>query len=184
MKRHLADLANHSSASRPIQATTYYALTLTADRDGNVSWSTVSEWVSWGSREMWEMRAPGLVDPGKMGAAWSVVRQRFLVVNDLRSLGFFLKAGGNALVEQSAAQRWLRDVLQPVECGPCLMPGQPRPLASIPVASLNRAPTKKMRMDVLRRDDFRCQICGRRAADYVDIELHVHHTAARHGWSD
>jgi hypothetical protein len=39
-------------------------------------------------------------------------------------------------------------------------------------------------MDVLRRDDFRCQICGRRAADYVDIELHVHHTAARHGWSD
>lgn len=30
-------------------------------------------------------------------------------------------------------------------------------------------------MDVLRRDDFRCQICGRRAADHVDIELHVHH---------
>jgi hypothetical protein len=30
-------------------------------------------------------------------------------------------------------------------------------------------------MHVIRRDDFRCRICGRRAADYVDIELHVHH---------
>lgn len=30
-------------------------------------------------------------------------------------------------------------------------------------------------MDVLRRDDFRCQICGCRAADYVDIELYAHH---------
>jgi hypothetical protein len=30
-------------------------------------------------------------------------------------------------------------------------------------------------MAVLKRDDFRCQICGRRANDYVDVELNVHH---------
>lgn len=153
----------------------YYALTLSADREGNVIWSSMSKWVGWGSRARREMRAPDLVNPRKMGTAWNVVRQPFLVVDDLRSLGLFLKMGGNALVEQSAAQRWLQDTLQPVECAPCLMSEPPRPLANLPAASLNRAPTKKMRMDVLRRDDFRCQICGRRAADHVDIELHVHH---------
>ncbi len=27
----------------------------------------------------------------------------------------------------------------------------------------------------MQRDDFRCRVCGRRAADYVDVELHIHH---------
>ncbi|MBL7176659.1 MAG: HNH endonuclease [Desulfobacteraceae bacterium] len=30
-------------------------------------------------------------------------------------------------------------------------------------------------MKVLRRDDYRCKICGRRSMDYVDVELNVHH---------
>ncbi|MFP6771619.1 MAG: HNH endonuclease [Alphaproteobacteria bacterium] len=30
-------------------------------------------------------------------------------------------------------------------------------------------------MRILERDDYRCCICGRRASDHVDIELHVHH---------
>jgi 5-methylcytosine-specific restriction endonuclease McrA len=30
-------------------------------------------------------------------------------------------------------------------------------------------------MSVLRRDNRRCRICGRRPDDHVDVELHVHH---------
>jgi predicted restriction endonuclease len=30
-------------------------------------------------------------------------------------------------------------------------------------------------MIVLKRDGYRCKICGRSPKDYVDIELHVHH---------
>ncbi|MBH8562687.1 HNH endonuclease [Nostoc sp. CENA67] len=30
-------------------------------------------------------------------------------------------------------------------------------------------------MQVIQRDGSRCRICGRRPADYVDVELHVHH---------
>lgn len=153
----------------------YYGLTLGTDHEGNVVWSSVSKWVSGGSKDRWEMRAPDLVDPRRMGAAWRVIGQPFLVVNNRRSLGFFLKMGGNALVEQSTAQRWLQNVLQPVECGPSVMSEPPRPLTTVPPMALNRAPTKKMRMDILRRDDFRCRICGRRATDHVDVELHVHH---------
>ena len=155
--------------------TGYYALALTADRAGNVVWSSVSEWVGPGSRAMWEMRAPGLVSPRRVQMAWRTVGQVSMVVRDLTSLGDFLRIGGNALVAQSVARYWLQDVLQPVECvsvDPFL---PPQPLDSIPKKSLNHAPSKKLRMQVLRRDDFRCRICGRRAADYVDIVLHVHH---------
>lgn len=38
----------------------------------------------------------------------------------------------------------------------------------------DRASTRKLRMEVLKRDDFRC-VCGRRASDHVDLELAVHH---------
>ncbi len=33
----------------------------------------------------------------------------------------------------------------------------------------------QLRMEVLKRDGFRCCVCGRRASDHVDLELAVHH---------
>jgi hypothetical protein len=30
-------------------------------------------------------------------------------------------------------------------------------------------------MRVIKRDNWRCVICGRRPADHLDVELHVHH---------
>jgi hypothetical protein len=96
--------------------TGYYALTLSADKAANIIWSSVSEWVARGSKPMWEMRAPGLIDPYRVQMAWSAVGQDYMVVRDRVSLGSFLRAGGNALVAQSVARRWLPNVLQPVEC--------------------------------------------------------------------
>jgi hypothetical protein len=53
----------------------------------------------------------------------------------------------------------------------------------LPNTALQRAPSRKLRMQVLRRDGFRCVVCGRRPTDYVDVELHVHHVLpwGRHG---
>jgi len=159
----------------PSETDHYYALTLSADKAANIIWSSVSQWVAEGSKPMWEMRAPGLIDPYRVQMAWSAAGQDHMVVRDRVSLGNFLRAGGNALVVQSVARQWLPNVLQPVECA-SVDPSMPsQPLEVIARASLAHAPSKKLRMQVLRRDDFRCRICGRRAADYVDIELHVHH---------
>jgi HNH endonuclease len=159
----------------PSETGHYYALTLSADKAANIIWSSVSQWVAEGSKPMWEMRAPGLIDPYRVQMAWSAAGQDHMVVRDRVSLGNFLRAGGNALVVQSVARQWLPNVLQPVECA-SVDPSMPsQPLEVIARASLAHAPSKKLRMQVLRRDDFRCRICGRRAADYVDIELHVHH---------
>jgi hypothetical protein len=167
---------DHRATTDIIEASaSYYALTLTADNAGNVVWSSFSEWVGEGSKAMWEMRAPSLVRPQRALAGWVGVRQDWTVVNDLDSLGSFLGVGGHALVENSIAQRWLPSVLQPVECVGDFLWGETRLLEEIPKKSLDHAPSKKLRMDILRRDDFRCKICGRRASDNVDIVLHVHH---------
>jgi hypothetical protein len=36
-------------------------------------------------------------------------------------------------------------------------------------------------MRIFKRDNFRCRLCGRRADDHVDVELHVHHIRP---WAD
>ena len=158
-----------------LSETGYYALTLWADQAANIIWSSVSEWVGEGSKDLWEMRAPGLINPYRIQMAWSAAGQDHMVVRDRSALGIFLGTGGNALVEQSVALEWLPNVLQPVECASAnpFVPSQP--LEAIERASLAYAPSKKLRMQVLGRDDYRCRICGRRVADHVDIELHVHH---------
>lgn len=46
---------------------------------------------------------------------------------------------------------------------------------SVPEEWFRRAPTRKARMRVLKRDRLRCRLCGRSPNDYVDVELHLHH---------
>jgi hypothetical protein len=152
----------------------YYALTLTANEQGKIIWSSQSHWVGEGAKATWELRAPSLVHPKNMLAMWRTIREPGIVVNDIETFGIFLRVGGHALIEQTLAQRWLPHVLEPIECAAGPLIGL-RPIHTVPTASLAHAPSKKLRMDVLRRDEFRCRICGRRAADHVDIELHVHH---------
>ena len=163
-----------STAADPSE-TRYYALTLTADKAANIVWSSMSEWVGVGSKVMWQMRAPSLIRPDRVQMAWRAAGQDSMVVRDRASLGNFLRAGGNAIIAQSVARQWLPNVLRPVECASADAFTPAQPLETFARASLAHAPSKKLRMHVLSRDDFRCRICGRRAADYVDIELHVHH---------
>ena len=152
----------------------YYALTLIADEDNRIAWSCQSSWAGEGAKAMWELRAPRIVHPGKMLALWRRIGQPGVVVGDRETFGIFLRVGGHAIIEQSLARQLIPDVLEPVQCVPGPVLGL-RPLDAVPKARFDRAPTKKTRMDVLRRDGFRCRVCGRRPADDVDIELHVHH---------
>jgi hypothetical protein len=50
-----------------------------------------------------------------------------------------------------------------------------RGLEGVPPSSLQRAPGKKQRMRILKRDGFRCRICGESPSENVHITLHVHH---------
>ena len=78
------------------------------------------------------------------------------------------------LVEKSLAESTIPSWLQPHVtvnvghagyCAPTLLPR----------GALVRAPHPKHRMRILKRDNYRCRVCGRSPNDHVDLELHVHH---------
>ena len=86
----------------------------------------------------------------------------------------FLVAGGHALVEVSIAKQAFPEKLKPLPCHPNGRSGFIGGGLVEPGAN-RRAPTPKLRMAVLKRDGFRCRICGRKPDDNVDLVLHVHH---------
>jgi hypothetical protein len=159
----------------------YFALTLGADRRGHPFWAKQSHWVGWSDRHPnWEIRAASLVDPCSITDAWTVMGRGWVSVHDDTSLSIYLRLGGNALVEQSVAETRLPSVIAPGECvhdGAIEAGGLGfLDTSGLPDSAIQRrAPDRKLRMEVLKRDGYRCVVCGRRPADYVDLELHVHH---------
>lgn len=153
----------------------YYALTLTAEEDGRINLASQTSFVGEGSKPHWELRAASIVDAHYMFRTWDKFGETPLVVNDERCLAIWLRVGGNALIEASIVRERLPSLLEPKESVPTVLLGGVRPLSSVPPTALQHAPSRKLRMSIIQRDDFRCRVCGRRPADHVDIELQVHH---------
>ncbi|MFC9623629.1 HNH endonuclease [Streptomyces sp. NPDC056930] len=159
----------------------YYALTLGVNRRGRPFWSAQTHWVGFSERNpRWEVRAARLVNPAGITEAWSVMRQDWVSVHDDASLAIYLRLGGNALVAKGVAEDRLPDVIAPSECmhdgstevgGFGYLGTQHLPDDAVE----RRRPSKKLWMRVIKRDGFRCVVCGRRPSDYTDIELNVHH---------
>jgi len=103
-----------------------------------------------------------------------VQKQPYAVINSADELAIFMVSGGNALIESTVAGQHLQDFLKPhvsIPHGPSGF----KSLTAFDKSAFQRAPTQKLRMRILKRDDRRCRICGRRPENDVDLELHVHH---------
>ena len=153
----------------------YYALTFTADSDGKVSLSAQTQWVGWADDgHKIEMRQARIVDPNRIAELWMSFEMPFCVVNDVDDFVRWYHSGGHALVTKSLGERVLPDCIKP---SPSVQKGALgfTSIRDLPDSIFDRAPTPKQRMKILKRDDYRCRICGRRSRDHVDIELHVHH---------
>jgi hypothetical protein len=156
----------------------YYAITLTADEDGKIVFGTQTQWVGWkdeGTRE--ELREARLVYPAFV-ELWQHARQPYSVIHTADDMSLFLLGGGNALVEKDLAKRFFPYLLGP---GPSIPDGEIG-FASpglLPETAFRRAPSPKIRMQVLKRDGRRCRICGRRPDDNSDLVLHVHRIRPR-----
>ncbi|MFU9033805.1 MULTISPECIES: HNH endonuclease [Streptomyces] len=159
----------------------YYALTLGANRRGFPFWAAQTHWVGWSERHPgWEIRAASLMDPERMSRAWAAMGRGWVSVHDDISLSLYARLGGNALVEKEVAEARLPHVIAPSECmrdgaievgGFGFVDTQHLPDDAVE----RRAPSRKLRMQVLKRDNYRCVVCGRKATDHIDLELHVHH---------
>lgn len=155
----------------------YYAITLLANESGKLAWAVQSNFFDLVDVDLKrELRVASLVKPENMAKGWKAIGQDYLVVKNKTHLYFYYRLGGNALVEKSIAQEspLLNRMLEPVEVIRSGYTGF-KTTRSLPKSALDKAPTPKCRMKVIKRENYKCAICGRSPADYSDIELHVHH---------
>jgi predicted restriction endonuclease len=97
-----------------------------------------------------------------------------MVVNDSRDFAKWFMNGGHALVQKRIIDKHMPWEPEPDEC---VQEGATRftSVKNLPKTAFNRAPTTKLRLAVLKRDQFRCLLCGSRPADNVHVQLDAHH---------
>ena len=158
-----------------LEGVTYFAITLGADENGK-SWSdTQTYWTGFADdNHRIEIRKIRPVIAKKLAVGWKNLRQPFCVVNDDDGFVRWQLDGGHALITE---EQTLKHIPQELEPRPCVMEGALgfTDLNRLPKTAFQKAPSPKLRMEVLKRDEYRCMICGQRPADDVNIQLHAHH---------
>jgi hypothetical protein len=152
----------------------YYAITLVADKNNKIEFCTHTQWAGWADEcRQIELRRARPVFPAYV-ELWRRTRQPYAVIHTPAELTLFLIGGGHALVEKGLAESIFPHMLG---ADTSLRYGQAGFISPdlLDESAFNRAPTPKMRMEVLKRDGRRCRICGRRPDDHVDVVLNVHH---------
>jgi len=167
------------SIQTPNPACEYYAVTLNKDEGGRLYCSIFSEWVEWADKERRiEIRKASIVRADFVVERRRESGERCLVIDNPNELDVFLLTGGHAVIEKHLAKSQLSKWLEPEQV---VAEGATGFTA---VNDLNRdykskAPSRRLRMEVIKRDGHACRICGRRPGDNPDIELHVHHIKPR-----
>jgi hypothetical protein len=162
----------------PVEDREYIALTLTANKNGKIEWAVHSSFHGIeekdGKNPPRELRGPAHIVPEKMANLYDDLRLPYVFVNSESDLMIFLLIGGNAIIDREIAKKRFPEVFKPVEVAPDGIIGYIE-VNKVPKDELQRAPTPKNRMKVLKRDEYRCKVCGRKSMDHVDVELNVHH---------
>jgi hypothetical protein len=153
----------------------YYALTFTASKDGEIYLEGQTMWVGFTDEDRKiELREFSTVIPDSMADFWIRFEMPFCVVNDIDDFIKWYISGGHALVIKEVATDMLPFSLKP---SPAVKLGSRgfNCVRILPDSIFKKAPSPKKRMDILKRDNFKCRVCGRKPDDNVDIQLHVHH---------
>jgi len=166
------ELARMSRADAVDPKKDYFVFELTGTLDGRVQIGVQTQWAGFENDDFSrEIRKASVMNPAWWLETWGMLKEPFLVVNNPVEVALFLREGGNALVEVETA-KWMF----PATIAPQLWSKLPD-LKITPKSkdAFNRAPTPKVRNSVLKRDQYRCVMCGQRPADDVNVQLHVHH---------
>lgn len=159
----------------PNSACEYFAVTVLQTESGGMGYTCFSGWVGYtDEKPRREIRQASLVIADRVVRSWRAVGQTALVVNTVDDLCLLFGFGGNAVVEKGVAEAIVPEWLAPTVVANVGEFGFAA-LRALPQSALNRAPTHKHRMQIIKRDGYRCRVCGRSPRDHVDLELHVHH---------
>jgi hypothetical protein len=142
--------------------------------EGRLTCGAFSHFVGWADKRAgWELRVPSLVNPDAALKIRDVIPS--LVVGNARQFAIWNALGGQALVERRTTEEFMPDRLEPMTCAPDASGSGFVGVSVLTDQELQYAPSRKLRMQVLLRDNNRCRSCGRSPATNPDIELHVHH---------
>lgn len=159
----------------------YYAITLSEDREGPFLFSVYSHYVGWcNDSQRAEIRQASVVIAEIVVEGWREAGEKCFVCDSPEDLEIYLFSGGHAVIEENVAKSGLAEFLEPEHVIQDGLVGYSA-LRDLPSNYDRRAPTKKLRMQVFKRDKWRCCICGRRPIDNTDVELHTHHIRP---WAD
>ncbi len=159
----------------PIDGNTYHAVTLTANVDGDAIVTTQTGFSGiTDEKPHHEIRAACQVIPEKMLNLWAEMKMPGVVVNNMTDLYVFSIIGGNAVVVKSLCERYFPSIFNEITMVKTGLLSS-SPIDQIQHDDFRRSPTPKLRMTILKRDNYRCRVCGRSSDDNVDIVLHVHH---------
>ncbi|WP_428826578.1 HNH endonuclease [Azonexus sp. IMCC34842] len=171
----IAERIDRLLATEPNPSLDYYAITLASSEEERFQYSCFSGWVGYtDDTPKREIRKASIVHADRCVRLWREIGESAAVVDTPDDMGLFFLVGGHGVVEVNVAHSVISEWLKPT---PVARVGEYGyvDITSLPSGSLSRAPTPKHRMKILKRDKYRCRVCGRSAADYVDVELHVHH---------
>lgn len=154
----------------------YYQVTLLASDDGVLKQDVQTWWCGYTEKKpRREIRNGRLFNPAPQKKWLESFDQPCVIVNDENDLHVFLLWGGLALIEKNVADKHIPELVGPRECMRDSSHLGFVGVNSLPKSKTQHAPSKKLRMSVIQRDEFRCRVCGRSPSNYVDVELHVHH---------
>jgi hypothetical protein len=148
---------------------------LGADEDGRIWTEGQTRWVGFDkTNDRIEIRKLSTVTGAVMAKLWKQLHQPFIIVNDEDSYLAWLSGGGHALIQPRLLQKHMPWELRDRRLVPHGIIGWV-PADAVPATAFKKAPTPKLRMSVIKRDRYRCAVCGRSPDKHTDIELHVHH---------
>ncbi len=162
-------------AQKPLAEKSYYAVTLLGTDEGKINRYWQSHMIGWaGDDRKRQIREISFVDPTRMMQILKDIDEPGVLVNNAKDFFLYYLIGGHGVVEHSVCERFLPDIIEPREIVRSISRGLIC-TETAPESWFRRAPTKKDRVRLLKRDRFRCRVCGRSPHDYVDVELHLHH---------
>jgi len=158
----------------------YYSITLFSPDGKNIQYTIISGWSGF-TEELpkRELRKARFVYPEKVRELLINMGEPPLVVNSDHDRQLYLLFGGHCIIESEITERFFPEFVEPFpvvqsldpELGICGYHG----IDTVAKQKLKKAPNPKLRMEILKRDGYKCKICGRSPDNYTDIELHVHH---------
>ena len=158
-----------------LRGSEYFQISIVVTLSGTIEWHVQTQWTGWHDlKRRIEKRRALVVDAERFVEAFVQLNAPYIIVNTQEALSVFLALGGNALVAKPIAEQELPDLLSD-DSAAREGPSGFRSLSRLPSSVLNHAPSKTLRMKVIRRDGWKCRICGRKPENHTDIELHVHH---------